>query len=482
MKKTITAFVVVALLLAMMGSTALAQGVDPGTGKTNIFMQNVGTGNAQVRVLFYEEGTGNLAWDYTIPDTIPPFGSKYLLYPNFGVPDNWAGAAELASTERLAAIVNMFWDGNNSAATYTGVDAPATQAYLPGLRKFPGNQSRVTVQNTEDVQTTITMRFYDRNGALVGTKTDTLPPKAEKTYYLDQVPECDFSATGGNGALYITSNPAKIATMSSLHTATGSGAYAGVGSGDTTIWVPGVFRRLVNGVWQLYNAVTVQNLGETTANITVDLIGIPGMPSHQFTDVIPAKASYGINTRSAATMDPAKWNAMIAAIGDYWQGSIKVTADQPLAGVGWYFPAVQTQDFLAYNAFFNSAATTKLSMPAVYRKVSDACAPKQFSTTLVQNLDNTAGTLNVKFFNTAGLPAGNPAGYNVALPAGSSVRLNLGVDSGLELGPQAIADLGPCFTGAMLVTCTTGQRIIGITNIIYTTLGRTSGYPGFPLE
>lgn len=479
MKKKLVALVVAALVISLMASTVWAQGVDPGTGVTNIFMQNLGSSDAQVRVLFYPEDVGGTPdWDYTLPDTIPPLGSKYLLFPDFGVGDNWAGAAELAATEPLAAIVNMFWDGSNSAATYTGVDAPALQAFLPGLRKATGSQTRVTVQNTEDVQTSIALNFYNRDGTLVGTKNDMLPAKAEKTYYLDEVAECDFSATGGNGSLYVTSTVAKIATMASIHFVNGSAAYSGVSAGDTTVWVPGVFRKLSP---LLFSAVTIQNLGNATANVTVNLLGVPGQPSHTFSTTIPAKASYGINTLSQGQMDATLWNNMVAAIGDNWQGSIKATADQPLAAAAFYFlPGAGINDILGYNAFLDSAATTGLSMPAVYRKVTGS--PQQYSTTLVQNLDNTDGTINVKFYSAAGVQVGNVAGYDVNLPAGSSVRLHLGVASGLELGAQAITDLGNAFSGAMLIRCTTGQRIIGITNIIYSTLSRSSGYPGFPVD
>ena len=203
-------------LLVILAPAALAQEINTGTGKTNIFMQNLGTNNAQVTVKFYKEGTGVVDWDYTIPETIAPKGSKYLLYPNFQVPDNWAGAAELASTEPLAAIVNMFWDGNSTAAAYSGVDAPATEAYLSNLLKRAGRQTRVTVQNTEATAATVALNFYDRDGNLVGTKNDTIPAKAEMTYNLDTVAEANFVATAGTGSLYVTSNT-KIATMASIH-------------------------------------------------------------------------------------------------------------------------------------------------------------------------------------------------------------------------------------------------------------------------
>jgi len=479
MKKALFTAIAVLVLLGMVAFPALAD-INTGVGKTNIFMQNLGSGNAQVTVKFYAQDTGALDWEHTLPSPIMPKGSTYLLYPNFQVPENWAGAAELASTEPLAAIVNMFWDGNSTAAAYSGIDAPAKQAYLPNLLKRIGTRkTRVTIQNTESTAANISMMFYDRNGTPVGTKNDTIPAKAEKTYDLDAVGEANFDATAGTGSVYITSNT-NIATMASIHYPDGSVAYSGTASGDTTLWFLGVFRRQVGGAWRIYSANIIQNLGDVAAEITVDLIGKGALPSTQFTDTIPPKASYGINTTVAGTMPVDKWNAAVASLGDNWNGSIKVTCTngQPLAGVSLYFNPGIVTDMVAYEAVRESDATTNaLSMPAVYRKF----APNmQWSTTLVQNLDNTDGVINVKFFSTAGTPAGNVDGYNVSLPANSSVGLNL--KQLVNLPQAALDELGDNFNGGMYVTSVNGVRIVGNTIFFIETRGQALGYSGFPIK
>jgi hypothetical protein len=298
---------------------------------------------------------------------------------------------------------------------------------------------------------------------------------------LDQVSEADFSATGGNGALYVTSNT-KIAAMASIHSTTWSAAYSGVASGDETIWVPGIFRKASGSNWSLFSAIVVQNLGSSTANITVELIGTGANASSSIQDTIPAKASYGVNTRSVGTMDQAKWDALMGPLGTNWQGSAKITCTngQSLTGAGFYFLPAAVPDALGYNAIKAMDATTNaVSMPAVYRKQGTGTAD-QISTTLVQNLDSTDGTINVKFFRADGTVAGNAAGYNVNIPAGNSVRLNL--KSGLELPAQALSDLGNAFSGAMYIESTSGINIIAITNIVYESKNFASGYPGFPIQ
>jgi hypothetical protein len=314
---------------------------------------------------------------------------------------------------------------------------------------------------------------------------DTIPAKAEKTYSLATVTQADFTATSGTGSLYITSNT-KIAAIATIHYPNGSAAYSGVSRGDTTLWVPGVFRKQAGGSFTapgaLYSASIIQNLGTQTANISWQLIGIPGKASSPvINDTIAPKASYGINMITKATMDETKWNTAMNAIGTNWQGALKVTCTngQQLAGIGMYFRG-DMPDVAAYEAVRDSDATTNaLSMPATYRKTAPG-QTGQFSATLVQNLDNTDGTINVKFYGADGTLKGNAAGYSVALPAGSSVRLNL--QAGLELPAQALTDLGGLFTGAMYITSTTGQRIIGNNIIIIPSVSQVMAYSGFPVQ
>ena len=484
MKRIATLLLVVALLLS--STVAVSAAIpDPGPGKTNIFIQNIGTADASVSLVFTTGETGGQAWTTDTGGTIAPKASKYVLYTMFGgtITDGWAGAVEVSATEPLAAIVNMFWDneatGAHTAATYTGVDNPATGVYLPNLLVRDERQTRVTVQNTEDATANITIQFYNRNGTLVGSKADTIPAKSEKTYYLQNVPEANFSATAGTGSAYITSNK-KIAAVASLHWVDASEAYSGVSAGDTVLWVPGVFRRGWGGSWQNYSATIVQNLGDATANVTVQFINMDNTVQHTLTDSIAPKASAGYNTIAQGTMDPTKFNNMIAALGDNWQGTMKFTCTngQPLAGVSFYFPkSTGVPDIIAYNAIRNSDATDKaLSFPAVYRKLTGASSD-QWSAILVQNIAATAGTLAVEFYNTSGAKVGST--YNVPIPANGSVRLNCKV--GLELPGEALTALGTGFVGSMYITPSAGVRVIGVSNILFTGTGRASGYSGFPV-
>lgn len=483
MKRIITLAIVLTILFgSTLGVSAAIP--EPGPGKTNIFVQNIGTGDATVSMVFTTGNVGGQAWQTDTGGTIAPKASKYVLYTQFGgsITDGWAGAVEVSATEPLAAIVNMFWDsaaGIKTAATYTGVDNPATGVYLPNLLKIDQRQTRVTVQNTEDAVADITINFFNRNGVGVGQKQDTIPAKSEKTYFLDQEPAADFNATVGTGSAYITSNR-KIAAVASLHWPDASEAYSGVSSGDTTLWVPSVFRRGAPGAWTNYNATIVQNLGDQAANVTVQFINMDNTIQFTMEDTIAPKAAAGYNTVAQGTMDATKFANMTAALGNNWQGTMKFTCTngQPLAGVSFYFPySTGVRDSIAFAAIRESDATTKaLSFPAVYRKQTGASSD-QWSATLIQNIAATAGTLAVEFYNTDGAKVGPT--YNVPIGANSSVRLNC--KAGLELPQEALNALGNGFIGSIFITPSEGVKIIGVSNIIFDGAGRASGYAGFPV-
>ncbi|GEM_PF-3026348 len=458
---------------------------DPGTGKTNIFMQNLGTQPASVNLEFTTGDTGGQAWTTDTGSEIPPKASRYVLYSNFGVNDGWAGAVEVSATEPLAAIVNMFWDkpGLATAATYTGVDAPGYGVYLPLLALRPDLQiSRMTVQNTEGSEAHITISFYDRDGNAAGTKTDTIPAKSEKTYSMDTLAP-NFSATKGMGSAYISSDT-KIAAIASQHWTDASEAGSGFTTGDTTLWIPGVFRKNFGGDLWNYNATQIQNLDDQPANIHVQFIKLDNTVTYEFDDVVAPKSTKAYNTLLQGTQDLDMFNAMTAALGTYWQGTMKVvsTNGKHLAGLSIMFPYSQPglRDSLSFNAIRDSDATdTGLSFPAVYRKRTGG-TDAQWSTSLIQNITNTAGQVEVRFFRAADGTeiAGGP--WTVNIPANGSVRLNL--KDGLELPQSALTALGTYFSGAMLVTPkTSGMRIIGVTNIYWDGTNRSSGYDGFPV-
>ncbi len=500
MKRLITLAMVIGMLLT--STIVVSAGYpDPGTGATCVFMQNLSeTDSAAVSATFTTGETGGQIATQEVSNDLAPLGSARMLYTQFpsSIPNGWAGAVELSATQPLAAVVTITWDNpavnSKSAGIYKGVDAPDTQAYLPYLAVRPDLQtSRITVQNTEDAPADITIHFYDLNGNLAPqTKTDSIPVKSEKTYRLDEI-QPDFSATFGYGSAYVTSNK-KIAAVATLHWGAGrsyaSDSYTGVASGDTTLWIPGTFRRFNAGCgnhasascYTNFSVPVIQNLGDQPANVTVQFWKSDGTMTHELTDTIAPKASKQYNTAIKGTLDQAKYDAMVADLTDWWNGSIKVISNnsQPLTGLCIYYAtSTGVSDTMIYDAIRDNQATTKaLSFPATYRKRTGGL-DAMWSTAVIQNLSNTPGQLDVRFFRSQDGSEVTGAHVVIDIPANGTRDLNLRQQVHL---PQASLDaLGTYYSGAMLVKPVAGSniRIVGQANVFWDGAGRAGSYSGF---
>jgi hypothetical protein len=497
MRKLLLLGIVFTMLAIISGASA--QGVNPGLSKANIFLQNLSqtSENADI-TLQYTRGEGITVSPASFSETITglaPGGAKYLLYPNgwqeppaeTTVQDGWAGAVEVASSQPLAAIVNLFWDGNASAGTYPGVDSASHDVYLPNLLVISGRLTMVYIQNTESSQCTdVDLHYYNRDGTSVRNDLNNIIP-ANTQITLDLSDENpDFSATKGTGSMHIHSDSCNLAAVATIHYPAGdrgSAAYRGFTGGETTVWFPSVFRRQSGTTWQLYNATIVQNLGSTDASVTVHFIGKGSSATASVNDTIKAKASNGYNMITQGTASSNVWST-IQSLGTNWVGTIMVesTNSQPLAGVGLYFSMNNVPDVMGYESIADSTASDKLYSPAVYRKYIGATSD-QWSTTLVQNLCGSAVDTDVDFYDSGGAHAAGP--YDVTIPANSSVGLNL--HAGVDLPDQALTDLGTSYSGGMVVSSAAGDCLIGVTNIFYeskVTPGnsreRGAAYPLFP--
>jgi len=495
MKKLLLLGVVVTMLAIISGASA--QGVNPGVSKANIFLQNLSqtSENADITLQF-TRGDGITVTPPSFNEEViglAPGGAKYLLYTRgwqdpeeTTVADGWAGAVEVASSQPLAAIVNLFWDGNASAGTYPGVDTASHDVYLPNLLVRDGRLTMVYIQNTESTQCTdVDLHYYNRDGTSVKTDTKTIPANTQIT--LDLSTEApDFSATAGTGSLHIHSNSCNLAAVASVHYPVGdrgSAAYRGFTGGETKVWFPSVFRRQSGSTWNLYNATIVQNLGSADANVTVNFIGkTASYTTTSCNDVIKAGASNGYNMITQGTASAACWSA-IQSLGTNWVGTIMVeNTSQPLAGVGFYFSINNVPDVMGYESIGDSTASNKLYSPAVYRKYIGASSD-QWSATLVQNLCGSSVSTNVDFFDSNGVHKAGP--YAVSIAANSSVGLNL--HSGVDLPTAALTALGTSYSGGMVVSSTSGNCLIGVTNIFYeskvtpsVSRERGAAYPLFP--
>lgn len=159
-----------------------------GSYKAAFYVQNVHpSNNANITIQYYDSA-GNLSCSTT--DTISPQASKgYWLPSEACLSNGWVGGAIVTSTQNIVTVGRPHID--TQVTTYPGFSTANTTAYLPMLFKdaFGGSyDSAVYIQNTHGSSVAnVTVNFYDTNGVLSCTKTDTIQPRATLGYWLPSI-------------------------------------------------------------------------------------------------------------------------------------------------------------------------------------------------------------------------------------------------------------------------------------------------------
>jgi uncharacterized protein YcfL len=481
-KKALTPLLIALTLISVLAGVSFAQ-VNLGVINTNTFLMNLGSGDGSLSMDFIDPTSGAVVDN--VSDTLSPRIGKMVLASDLAVSDGWIGSAVVSSDQPTGAIVNMLF-GNGTAAAYTGVSSPSPQVYLADLFRRTGRFSRIAIQNTESSQATVEVHYYDRNG------TETIPTNpADRSFTIEAYRQVtidlsdvniNFDTTLGIGSMFINSTSGHdLAASASLHWPTQSGAYSGVGTGDTTLWFPGCIRWPHTSPTQ-FSSMIVQNTGGSDAIVRFEILDRNNNVNFVFTDTVPSNVAYGFNfSNVGASMDTTTWNNMIAAViaggsGEAgWKGTVKAvsTNGQPLVGVGIFFSP--TGDNIMFNAINNSDATTgDLAFP-VSKRYLTGISNDQFTIHIIQNLANEAATVDVGIYDRNGVQLVNR--QDITIPANGSVAFNLQKEIDLPLSD--LNALGTNFSGSMYVTGDGVHPIIGIAYQYFRIAGKSMGYNAF---
>lgn len=465
----------------------------PGTQSTNIYVQNIGTSLANFTIQFTRR-TGNTAGSttYTYPYTATQISSKSFIINSSSIASGWEGSAIVSSDQPVAAIVNRFVSASGSqpqlAATYSGVAQPANAVYCANLLKNSSSWNTfVTVQNTDNSAATVYLNYYNRNGTKITTVAESIDGQTQKTYDLVQNAAIDFSTTGNAGSAYITSTAKLAVTVGGFQWPNSFTGYTCASAGDTTAWVPSIFRRgtgiqnVTGGTWSLYNANIVQNTSPSASTVvTFTFLGKAGYPTCTYVEPsVGPLSAVAVNTRQQGTSDPTKYAALVSCMTNSnttsdWAGALKVTADQPVVAIGIYNPLSITSDAGAYEGVNGSGAATVWYCPSVFRKLPGTSAD-QWSTSLVQNTTNSDATLSAEYYDVDGNLV---KAYNNFTTIGGLQSAGLNLKSGVDLPASVATDLGSNFVGAVKITA--GQPVAVMNNIFFSGTNRGSAYTCFP--
>jgi len=362
-----------------------------GSYDSALYVQNVHESNTANVMIKYYDSNGVL--NCTKTDTIAALSSKGYWLPaatcdSGSLPSGWVGGVVVTSDQPIVAVGRPHVGGE--VMTYNGFASGSLSTYIPMLFKgaFGGSYNAAFyVQNTHDTNTaTIIMQYYDSNGVLNCTKTDTLSPLASKGYWVPSA-TCDSGAlpAGWVGGVLVTSDQ-PIVAVGRPHIGAQVTTYTGFATGSLSSSVPMLFKGAFGGSYD--SALYVQNTHATTpANLTLQYYDSNGVLNCTRTDTIAALASKGYWV-PAATCDTGSLPAG-------WVGGVVVTSDQPIVAVGR--PHIGTQ-VTTYNGFPSGTANTYL--PMLFR---DGFGGSYDSALYLQNLHpSNSAALTIKLYDANG--------------------------------------------------------------------------------
>ncbi len=449
-------------LLVIASMVMAAAGPNPGSGSTDVRFTNTSSSAAVVTIDYYNP-SGNI--ESTRNANVPAKGSFDFLAADSGLGDGWNGSGVISSDQEGASVAFIYWTGGQSAdgttaATYSGVAQGATTLYCPSLAARPNVQkSLVAVQNADTGTADVSLEFFDRDGnAWSGNPvTASIPEGASRVWDLTDLnlPVTTPPGDGFLGSVKISStNGKKLAAVVTMFWRDYSSAYNCMDSGSTSIVFPDVKRRFINNKWVQYGGNVVQNLGNATANVTVQVLDRNGNVLYTFNDTIPPFASHGYNTRfNANAPDPAAFHG---AMGDDFNGALKVTSDQPLAAV-YNGLTVKAGAKKASTYVAEGMGSTTIVFPAVYRVVAGNNWMR-YNAILVYNMGNADANITMTFYDKNGNAVHT---FNDTIPPGTSHGYNTRWGVSLP-SPET---LGDNFQGSVEVT--SSQPVVGVTNVNY---------------
>ncbi|NLD73627.1 MAG: hypothetical protein GX649_13040 [Chloroflexi bacterium] len=326
------------------------------TWNSYIAVQNTSSEPASVTVRYYNDTDGNEAASDT--QSISAFSTRIFRQGDYAsLPTNWGGSAVVTSDRPIAGIANFYNEGVNKDTSqfhsYNAFSAGGTRLYVPRVVvNYYDYQSGIKVQNVGTAATDVTITYYFGGQSYTQVLAD-VQPGAAKAVYLANVP--DLAALGRvDGAAIITSSgDVPIVATVNEDNRVGAAFPGHEGRGVTyNAFVDGAqtdtifFSQVTNRATGYTGGIQVQNVGTDTTTVTT-VWSAPGKTTVTSQKQLAPNASVA-------------WFAPQVISETGFNGSVTVTADQPIVGIanGSYWQTIEPSDnwapnvgdsFLTYN-------------------------------------------------------------------------------------------------------------------------------------
>lgn len=471
-----------ALTLLVMPALAAEPAADPnpGSGSVDVTLMNTVTESSPgVTGQYYNQDGTPASTRYL---TLNGMGSAQFKVSESGLPDTWKGSMVVSSWTDIAAVATIHWRDNPvgdgvEADTYSGFNSGSTRMNLPFVVYAPNAQyTMFAVQNAGGVEAIITMKYYNRDGNLDFTRSDTIPVNGQQTYDMHtpgaKVPvwtDSSFFNTYNQwtGAVIIETSAAdqKVAVVANNFWPAYSVAYNASTSGATKLFVPSVERRQILPTILGFSVIIVQNLGTSPTDLTFKFVNKDTLNVDQTISVpnVAAGAAVGCNTRIGSNCNAAQ----VEALGESWVGSVVIESfSQEVTAISY---SIRPRDNEAGSttAASVSNAGANVFLPEVYRIGADSTWTV-WSLLRLQNVTTNSASVEVRFINRDGTEV-IAARQNITIPGEKSSNFNLRWDA-----PLAV--LGSNWSGGVHII--SGQSLAAVVENLWG-LSEMAAYNGY---
>jgi hypothetical protein len=305
--------------------------------------------------------------------------------------------------------------------TVVGFSPKSVEAY-----KFTSYTSEFSVMNVGTDTASVNLVYYKPDGTQEATASDTIPVNEGKYYFPLPV------SAGFTGSVVISSNQ-PLAAMTNLMTADGKtrGAYVGVSSGSTTVYLPTLMTN--NGAVRNDTWFSIQNAGTIDTTVSVDYSDCTtGEPTGI---VIKPGASYVID------------NAIETCHSTKFYSAVVTSSAQPIV-------VVVAQEKMNNNPVGG--------IMYVYNGLASGAQLLDFPIATFNNSNNQTG---IQIQNTGGVSTDITIAYTPSVAGSACTETNtVAAGKSVTFGwPGWLPTAPGGYTGS--TTCTRGQRFIGSAKI-----------------
>jgi hypothetical protein len=466
--KLFTLFALVALLVSSVApAAALAQAYST-SFTTSITYQNVGTGAAKITILFYATPDSVTPIEVVRPDLPKDAGTSLFIGSLTTIGSGFRGSAVMQSDQPLLATLVQIPQGSATVRNRplsNGFSGGASVALIATVLKNEFDTNTIfSVQNVDNADNTISIKFYNTSATLVHTINTSVKPGA--AYYVDAGRVNELGASFNGSAVVEAkradnSNGAIIASAMELSiSATGASAFEGVGAGSKTFYMP-------SALCQAFGANTsyaIQNTSLTTqTNVTVTYSN-----GATQTQTIPpgAKRSY---VACNATGMPTGFN-----------GAATVTSSATdVIAIGKAYGSGLSTAFVGA-----SQGAAKVALPYVRwaSNANFAAGVQQRTNITIQNIGGSAlpaNSVTVQYVDKNGTVVGTHT-INVQIAQGAKVNSNATMAGLSEFGVYPDGSFG----GGAIVTGPGGAQLAVVARVstqIAANLYASEDYNGMPV-